>query len=134
MDKILLDILMYLSEALFLYYYASTLYLKKYSLAKTIVGLMIVHCVLCVVYQLQIVVLNALLFGILYVLSFYLLFEVTIKTAVFQALIFIIVMFTSELAVMGIGTLFFRDFNAMDEDKLAYVYVIITSKLLFFWL
>ena len=132
MHKIVIDILMYFSEAVFFLYYASSLYAGKRSFPVRAGAAALIHVVLFAVYQRQIVLLNALLFLALYVAAFCFLYDISLKTAAFQSTLFVLVMFASELAVMGVGTLFFRDFNAMDNDPFAYVYVIVTSKLLFY--
>lgn len=130
MQKIVIDIFMYIFEALLLWYYANSLFEGKKNKTICLLASIVVNAILMAVYQLQIVYLNGILLLVLYFLFFVSFYYAGIKSALFHALIFIIVMFTTEVLVMGIGTIFFKDFNAMDNDMTAYLYVVSLSKLL----
>lgn len=131
MDKIIIDIFLYVFAAILLWYYANTLFAPKHKTAVCLAFSLGIHAVLGVVYQFGIVYLNVGLLLITYALMFKLMYEVNWKTAVFHSAIFVAVMFASEIIVMAIGTVFFKDFNAMDNDIGAYLYVIVMSKLVY---
>ena len=129
-QKIVIDVFMYIFEALLLWYYANSLFEEKKNKAISIIASVAVNAILMTVYQFKIVYLNGIMLFVLYFLFFILLYHSGVKSAIFHALVFIIVMFATEVLVMGIGTIFFKDFNAMDNDMNAYLYVICLSKLL----
>lgn len=129
-QKIVIDVFMYIFEALLLWYYANSLFEEKKNKAISIIASVTVNAILMTVYQFKIVYLNGIMLFVLYFLFFILLYHSGVKSAIFHALVFIIVMFATEVLVMGIGTIFFKDFNAMDNDMNAYLYVICLSKLL----
>ena len=132
MNKIIIDIFMYLFETILILYYADTLFEAKKSKAFRILFAVVVNIILCTVYQLKYVYINVILLFILYTLMFALLYNISVRTAAFHSVLFVVAMFTSEMLVMAIGSLFNNDFNAMDSDMSAYLYVIITSKLIHF--
>ena len=130
MNKLIIDFFMYLFESLLLFHYANSLFEAKTKKSICFLVSFSLNIILMIVYQFQIVYLNGILLMVVYFLFFVLLYNASIKSAIFHALIFIIVMFATEVLVMEIGTIFFSDFNAMNNDKNAYLYVIVTSKLL----
>ena len=132
MQKIVIDIFMYIFEALLLLYYANTAFKARKTKFFSGFIILVVHVVLFGLYQLNLVYLNAILFFTLYSITIISLYCVKLKTAVFHAAIFCIVMLGSEIAVMGIGTILFSDFNALDNDKTAYMFVVVSSKLIYF--
>ena len=132
MQKIVIDIFMYIFEALLLWYYANTAFDSKKSKLTSLIFIIIAHVVLFSVYQLNIVYLNALLIVFLYSVLLATLYSIKLKTAVFHAIVFAIVMIASEILFMALGTVFFKDFNALDNDKMAYLYVVTTSKIIYF--
>lgn len=131
MTKIVIDIFMYIFEALLFFHYANTLFEPRKSKTISFVFIVFANAVLCCIYQLGIVYLNGIALVITYVLMFSLLYKTTLRSSVFHSMIFIIIMFAAEILVMGVGTVFYNDFNAMDNNKNAYLYVIITSKLIY---
>lgn len=132
MTKLVIDIFMYIFEALLLFYYSINLFEPRKSKAVSFIFTVFTNAVLCLIYQFDIVYLNGIALIILYVMMFSLLYKTTLKSAMFHSAVFIIMMFASELLVMGIGTSFFDDFNAMDNNKYAYIYVVMTSKIIYF--
>lgn len=132
MNKIVIDIFMYIFESLFLFYYSNTLFEPRKSKSVSFIFTVFANAVLCTIYQFGIVYLNGIALMVLYVMMFALLYKTTFKSAIFHSAIFIIIMFASELLVMGIGTAFFDDFNAMENNKYAYLYVVMTSKIIYF--
>lgn len=132
MNKIVIDIFMYIFESLLLFYYSNTLFEPRKSKTASFIFTVFANAVLCIIYQFGIVYLNGIALMVLYVMMFALLYKTTFKSAIFHSAIFIIIMFASELLVMGIGTAFFDDFNAMENNKYAYLYVVMTSKIIYF--
>lgn len=131
-QKIVIDVFMYIFEALLLWYYANTAFEVRKTKAFSGLIILLVHAFIFGLYQLNLVYLNAILFFVLYSITIISLYNVKLKTAVFHAAIFCIIMLGSEIAVMGIGTILFSDFNALDNDKTAYMFVVIASKLIYF--
>src|SRR5699024_570182 len=86
------------------------------------------------VYQLNITYLNVILMFVTYALLLFYLYHISFKTAVFHALIFMVVMFASEILVMAISSALYKDFNAFESSSSAYVVMITTSKLIYFGL
>ncbi len=129
MPKLLIDILMYGFEALLLYYYADSLFFDEKKRIIKIGAVVCVNTLLCIIYQLGVGWLNALLVFILYAFSFVFIFGISYKAAVFHSLIFVIVMSATEILVMGISALLFDNFNAMQSNFNAYIFVVVASKL-----
>ena len=132
MSKIIIDFFMYIFEATLLWHYGNSVFGTKYSKSVCYIFSIFIHIVLGLVYQLSIVYLNAILLVVLYCAFFVVLYQNKIRSSFFHSVIFIIVMFASEILVMGIGSFFYSDFNAMDKELSAYIYVIISSKMLYF--
>ena len=132
MSKIVIDIFMYIFEAVMMFHYGNTVFGLKSSKGKSFLYITLANIVLCVVYQFNVVYINGILLFLLYVLIFASLYNTTLKEAIFHSGMIIIIMFASELLVMGVGTIFFKDFNAMDNEKSAYLFVIVTSKIIYF--
>lgn len=132
MSKIIIDFFMYIFEATLLWYYGNSVFISKYSKSVCYISSILIHILLGLIYQLGIVYLNAILLVTLYCAFFVILYQNKISSSIFHAVIFIIVMFASEILVMGIGSFFYSDFNAMDKELSAYIYVIISSKILYF--
>lgn len=134
MTKIIIDIFMYLFEFLLLWYYSDSLFEAKRSSLKR-GSLMLINTVfLGAVYQLNITYLNVILMFVTYALLLFYLYHISFKTAVFHALIFMVVMFASEILVMAISSALYKDFNAFESSSSAYVVMITTSKLIYFGL
>lgn len=132
MTKIIIDIFMYLFEFLLLWYYSDSLFEAKRSSLKR-GSLMLINTVfLGAVYQLNITYLNVILMFVTYALLLFYLYHISFKTAVFHALIFMVVMFASEILVMAISSALYKDFNAFESSSSAYVVMITTSKLIYF--
>lgn len=131
MFKVFIDILMYIFEFLLLYNYADSLfYSQKRRMIK--IGSMIgINVLLCILYQFGISYLNAGAIFLLYTVVFVKVFDTKLKNAVFHSVIFMSIMIASELAVISLCTLLFNDFNAMHSNLGAYIFVVVSSKLIY---
>lgn len=85
-----------------------------------------------VIYQFNITYLNIILMFITYALLLLYLYNVSFKTAVFHSFVFLFVMLTSEILVMVLGFVLYKDFNALEVSTATYLFVIVTSKLIYF--
>lgn len=132
MTKIIIDIFMYLFEFLMVFYYSDILFSEKKSRKTRIVIFLLNTTFLGCVYQLNITYLNIALMFLSYTLLFYFLYDISFKTALFHSLLFLIVMFATEIITSIIGVAFFDDFNALEKNISAYVFVTVISKLLYF--
>lgn len=132
MTKIIIDIFMYLFEFLMVFYYSDILFSEKKSRKTRIVIFLLNTMFLGCVYQLNITYLNIALMFLSYTLLFYFLYNISFKTALFHSLLFLIVMFATEIITSIIGVAFFDDFNALEKNISAYVFVTVISKLLYF--
>ena len=123
---------MYIFEALLLYNYANDLFpgTKKPVIKISAVALM--NLVLFSTYQTRNTPLNFAALIILYFLVLWLAFGAEIKVALFHTILFISVMSISEIIVINLCSVIFDDFNAMFNDFTAYVFVITTSKIIYF--
>ena len=132
MTKIITDIFMYLFEFLLFWYYSDSLFDAKKDTSKR-VSLMLLNTVfLGVIYQLNITYINAILMFVTYVLLLLYLYNISLKTAVFHSLIFMVVMLASEILVMAISSVLYKGFNAFESSPSAYLVMIPTSKLIYF--
>ena len=132
MTKIITDIFMYLFEFLLFWYYSDSLFDAKKDTSKR-VSLMLLNTVfLGVIYQFNITYLNIILMFITYTLLLLYLYNVSFKTAVFHSFVFLFVMLTSEILVMVLGFVLYKDFNALEVSTATYLFVIVTSKLIYF--
>ncbi len=129
MPKIALDIVMYIFEALLFYNYANGLFSGKKSRGFRILSVALIHIVLFFVYQLGNAIVNAVLLIILYFLALWYVFNVRLSNALFHSFVFIGIMSLSEIIVISLCTLLFNDFDAMDTDIKAYIFVITISKI-----
>lgn len=132
MIKIIIDIFMYLFEFLLFYYYSDTIFIEKKSKKVRLFWIFAVNAILLLVYQLNITYLNVILMYVCDILLLYLLYNISFKTAVFHSSIFLAVMFASEIIVSTAGAYIFNDFNALESDINAYVFVVVISKILYF--
>lgn len=132
MTKIVIDIFMYIFESVLLFYYAETLFQARKSKEASFLFILLANAVLCFIYQYGIVYLNVIAVVILYIIIFYILYKSKLKSALFHSVVFVIIMFASEILVMCVGMAFYDDFNAMNNDIKAYLYVVVASKLIYF--
>lgn len=132
MTKIIIDIFMYLFEFLLFWHYSNTLFNPKKNKKIRFIVMFLNNAVLGIIYQLNITYLNVVLMFITYTVILLYLYNVSFKTAMFHSLIFMVVMLTSEILVMAISSIIYKDFNALENNISAYLFVIITSKLIYF--
>lgn len=132
MTKIIVDIFMYIFEGLLIFHYSNSIFRLKKSKTVQVVSIAIGTFILFAVYQLNITYLNAALVYIINFVLFYFLYNISFKTAAFHSFIFLFVMFASEVLVASVGFMIFSDFNALENDITAYLFVVITSKLIYF--
>ncbi len=132
MTKIITDVFMYLFEFLLFLYYSDSLFEAKKSNFQRISLMLLNIAFLGAVYQLNITYLNIILMFITYTLLLLYLYKISFKTAVFHSLIFMVVMLASEILVMALSSVLYKDFNALENSTDAYLFVIITSKLIYF--
>lgn len=132
MTKIVIDIFMYLFEGMLIFYYSNNLFLLKRSRCTQLVSIALSTVFLFAVYQLNITYLNAILFFIINCFLFCFLYRISFKTAAFHSFVFLLVMFASEILVMAISSVLYKDFNALENSTAAYLFVVITSKLIYF--
>lgn len=129
MPKIALDIIMYIFEALLFYNYANGLFSGKKSRGFRILSVALIHIVLFFVYQLGNAIVNIVLIIILYFLALWYVFNVRLNNAILHSFVLGSAMSLSEIIVLGLCTLLFNDFDAMDTDIKAYIFVITISKI-----
>lgn len=132
MQKYVIDSFLYIFETLLLWYYANTAFEPKKSKSVCLGFIFLANIALLLIYQFNIPYINALALIILYTLLLSTLYNISVKTAIFHSIIFVTIMLASEIVFMALGSVFFSDFNAMDNDRIAYIYVVITSKLIYF--
>ncbi len=132
MVKIICDVFMYIFEALLLYNYADGLFVSKNKTSVKVAGVAAAHVVLFAVYQLKFEFVNGILLLGLYYLVFRFIFNVKTLTAVFHAFMCISMMMVAEMVILNLCSVIFNDFAAMHSDMAAYVFVITTSKIIYF--
>lgn len=123
---------MYIFEFLLFFYYSDTLFQEKKNKKIRIISILTTNIIMFVVYQLNITYLNVILMFIINTLLLFFLYNISYKTAVFHSLIFMVVMLSSEILVMAISSIVFNDFNALENDINAYIFVVVVSKLIYF--
>ena len=132
MTKIIIDIFMYLFEFLLFWHYSNTLFNPKKNKKIRFTVMFLNNAALGIIYQFNITYLNAVLMFITYTIILLYLYNVSLRTAIFHSLIFMVVMLTSEILVMAIRILLFNDFNALENNDSAYLFVVAISKLIYF--
>ncbi len=132
MAKIICDVFMYIFEAILLYYYAEGLFTARSRRSVRILVIAIINIGLLIIYQAENTILNGLLQFACNYFVFRVLYKTQIKTAFFHVIMFISVMAISEIAVINSCAVIFNDFDAMATDLDAYIFVITTSKLIYF--
>lgn len=132
MNKIIIDIFMYVFEALIFYYYSNSLFKKKHNFIITLSSIMIGNAFLFATYQLGSTYVNGICLFFTFFILLLFLFDISFKSAIFHSLIFLTVMIASETVVILISSLLFGDFNTFENDITAYIFVILTSKLTYF--
>lgn len=132
MYKICIDSLMYCFEALLLYNYADNLFYSKIQRKIRILSVILGSIILFFVYQFGIGNLNLIAMFLMYTLIFTKIFDAKFKNAIFHSIIFMGIMSATELPAISFCTFLFNDFNAMHSNIDAYVFVVVSSKLLYF--
>lgn len=132
MIKAITDIFVYILEFLILWYYSNSLFDAKKDKSKRVCIMLLNTVFLGVVYQFNITYLNVILMFITYVLLLLYLYKISFKTAVFHSLIFVVVMFVSEILIMALSSALYKGFNAFESSQSAYLIMIPTSKLIYF--
>ena len=132
MLKIISDVFMYIFEALLLYNYADGLFVSKNKTSVKVAGVAAANVILFLFYQLKFEFANGILLLGLYYLVFRFIFNVKTLTAIFHSFLCISVMLVSEMVILNLCSVIFDDFAAMHSDMSAYVFVITTSKILYF--
>lgn len=132
MSKVVIDIFMYIFEALLLYNYANELFLSKKKTGVKILSVVLINIILFFIYQLGVSIINGIALFLFYFFEFWFVFNSRINNAIFHSLIFVSIMAASEFAVIGMCSLLFGNINAMHNDLVAYVFVIALSKLIYF--
>ncbi len=132
MTKIICDLFMYVFEALLLYDYANSLFSGKRKTAVKVLSVIGINIVLFFTYQTVNSVLNTGCLLVLYFFTIWLIFGSQPGRALFHATLFTSIMILSEIFVINLCSVIFNDFNAMSNDISAYIFVIVTSKLIYF--
>ena len=122
---------MYIFEFLLFYNYADSLFYSEKNRRLKIGSVIGINILLCILYQFGISYLNAGAIFLLYTFVFVKVFDTKLKNAVFHSVIFMSIMIASELAVISLCTLLFNDFNAMHSNLGAYIFVVVSSKLIY---
>lgn len=123
---------MYLFQFLLIWHYSDSLFDAKKSTFKRALIIFLNTAFLGVIYQYNITYLNGALIIITYSLILLYLYNVSFKTAIFHSVIFLAVMLASEILVMTLSSGLYKDFNALENSTSAYLFVIITSKLIYY--
>lgn len=131
MIKVFIDILMYVFEFLLLYNYSNAVFFSEKKRNIKVISIVTINVILCGLYQIGISYLNACAIFILYTFVFVKIFGARIKNAIFHSVLFMSIMIASELAVISLCTLLFNDFNAMHSNIGAYIFVVVSSKLIY---
>lgn len=132
MTKIIVDIFVFLFEFIMFWYYSNTLFKPKKDEKIRFAIMFLNNAILGIIYQFNITYLNVILMFVTYTIILIYLYNISFKTALFHSLIFVVVMLTSEVLVASIGFAIFSDFNALENDITAYLFVVIVSKLIYF--
>ncbi len=132
MSKLIIDVPIFLFEGILLWYYANSAFHLKTKRSSAFFMSVVIHLALCSIYQNGNIMFNSVLFVLLYTVYFLTMYRIKIKTALFHSTLFCAMMIISEMVVIEIGTVIFSDFNAMEHDTIAYAYVVIASKLIYF--
>lgn len=132
MAKIICDIFMYIFEALLLYNYANDLFPSKKKTSVKIISVTLANIILFFAYQTGNTYINGFALLSLYFIIFWHIFGASIRAAIFHTVLFNSIMLISELAILNLCAIIFNDFNAMHSDMIAYIFVITTSKIIYF--
>lgn len=132
MLKFIVDVIMYIFEGLLIFYYSNSIFELKRTRLVQILSVSAGITVLFFIYQFNITYLNAIFVFIIYSFLFYFLYNVSYKAAAFHTVIFMIVMFASEMLVMAISSVIYKDFNAFENEIEPYLFVIVLSKMVYF--
>lgn len=132
MLKFIVDVIMYIFEGLLIFYYSNSIFELKKTRFVQILSVSAGITVLFFIYQFNITYLNAIMVFIIYSFLFYFLYNVSYKAAAFHTVIFMIVMFASEMLVMAISSVIYKDFNAFEDEIEPYLFVIVLSKMVYF--
>lgn len=132
MAKIICDIFMYTFEALLLYNYANDLFPGKKKTIFKIISVILVNIILFFTYQTGNSVFNISSLLIMYFFTLWYVFGAHFGKALFHSTLFISIMLLSEIVILNLCSVIFDDFNAMNKDINAYIFVIVTSKIIYF--
>ncbi len=132
MVKIICDIFMYIFEGLLLYNYANDLFPGKKKTVVKIISVILVNIILFFTYQTGKSVFNISSLLIMYFFTLWYVFGAHLGKALFHSTLFISIMLLSEIVILNLCSVIFNDFNAMNKDTNAYIFVIVTSKIIYF--
>lgn len=127
----LLDISVYIFEAVLLYIYAESISFSSKKRIKKIFSIAILLFCLLVLYEFGNTIFNLFFMFIFYNIIFYVVFETQLRSALFHTALFVSIKSVSEIIVMNLCSLIFNDYDATDKDITAYVFVIILSRLFY---
>lgn len=127
------NIALYFSEALILFYYANSFFKQRYNKKLTILGIITGHIILFGIYYLQSTVVNLIAILVIYCLIFSLLYECKFLTAVFNTILLLVIMVSSEWIIIFITSLILnKDFYAYQDSAALQIFDITLSKLAYY--
>ena len=128
----LFEIVIYISEAFVLYYYANLFFEKKRNFVVTLSFCVLAYLVLFIIYQFGNSIINAVLLIAINVIIFCFLFKVRITTAIFNSVLLAMIMAATEVVVIAFTSYVLKiDFNDFESNMSIYIIEMSLNKLLY---
>ncbi|WP_308619793.1 GHKL domain-containing protein [uncultured Eubacterium sp.] len=127
------NIILYFSEGLIIFYYANSFFKRKYNTKITIIGISLLHLLLLGFYYANNTILNFIALFVIYCLILSLLYECRFFTALFNAVLLLVIMATCEWCVLFLTSLLLnKNFYAFQDSLPLQMFDITISKLAYY--
>lgn len=127
------NLVLYFTEGLIIFFYANSFFKQKYNSKITIIGISFLHFILFAIYYADNAILNLVSLLVIYCLIFSLLYEVRFFTALFNAVLLLVIMATCEWCVLFLTSLLLnKNFYAFQDSLPLQMFDITISKLAYY--
>lgn len=127
------NLFLYFTEGLIIFFYANSFFKQKNNSKITIIGISFLHFILFAIYYADNAILNLVSLLVIYCLIFSLLYEVRFLTALFNAVLLLVIMATCEWCVLFLTSLLLnKNFYAFQDSLPLQMFDITISKLAYY--
>lgn len=133
MGQTLSYLIIYIVEAVIAWQYFSAIFLPKFRKRVNIPIIVFGYFIMFLISLKEVYWLNTIIFCILNLICIHFLFKTDLKTSLFHSLVLTIAMNVTELLIMNVSTLVFKDFNAYSKELSSFILLAVASKVLYYF-